>query len=281
MVAGAPHYQSGVAVASKTPFILLPNGLDVEQGRAMAIRVEGTTLVDTYMPIVCSTQQHLIERREKFDGAVLSWLATLAEPILMVGDYNLVADAKCDIVLHRKPAVGTTYFSSDVETNIFRAMTSKGYVDVFRALHPDARAYTTFPAGSWKGMRARIDYFMASAAMLPNIIACKVHPHTPVSDHAGVEVSVKRQGTNPWFPFDAVSLAPSPSTNYYDQWFKQQPPSTVQLTVGMVFFESADRPVPPSGQSTLPTPTSTAITAGGGGRGGRRVGVCMHSEHDA
>ena len=78
--------------------------------------------------------------------------------------------------------------------------------------------------GSWQGMRIRVDYYMASPTLFPTIIASDIHPHTPVSDHAGVEITVKRLSTNRRFPFDAGSPT-SLMISHYNNWF---PPTDQQ-----------------------------------------------------
>ena len=205
MVAGAPHYQSGIAVASKTPFLLLSNGPDVERGRALAIQVEGVTIVNIAAPIVCGTQPYMIQRRAQFDNALLAWLSTLPAPILVGGTFNLAANDQLDIVFPcTYPSSTMPLFTSPIERNLYISTLAAGYTDAFRALHPHTAAYTAFPAGSWHGIRIRSDYFMVSSLLHPSITACNIHNRTPLSDHAGIEISVKRLGTNPWFPFDSV-----------------------------------------------------------------------------
>ena len=250
MVAGALPGQGGVAVASQTPFEILSNGSGVETGHGMAIRVEGYTVAIVYAPIVCSFQDRMIVRREEFDGSALAWIAGLPEPILVAGDLNCAPDPLRDIRIHPRPTGDMVLFTSDVETNFFRTLVSKGYLDCFRSLNPEQRAYTTFPQGDWRGVRARIDHIMASKVMSPNVVACRIHPHTLVSDHAGVEVVVRRPGVKLWFPFDKWSLTPPAPTparynlswlNYIDYY---QPASRV-VTVGMVLIEPNRSPTPP------------------------------------
>ena len=220
MVAGTPHYQSGVAVASKMPFIVLPNGSGIERGRAMAITVEGVTIVNVYAPIVCSSQQFMIQRRVNFDAAFLEWIANLPQPVLIGGDFNMVADAQTDMACRRTSSSGiaSKLFTSDTERNLYRSLvTATGYIDTYRALHPAARQFTSFPTGAWQGMRFRIDLFLASTILSSNITACTIHPHTSVSDHAGLEICVNRLRTNQWFPFDTPA---SQKQDHYNKWFQ-------------------------------------------------------------
>jgi exodeoxyribonuclease-3 len=260
MVAGAPHHQSGVAVVSKTPFLLLPNGPGVERGRAIAIAVEGVTLVNIYAPIVCSKQQLMIDRRVQFDNAVLAWLHTLPDQILLGGDFNLAADATLDIVLRRNASDPMQLFTSDVEHNLYTSLIATEYVDVFRALHPANRAYTTFPRGSWQGMSIRVDYFMASPLLFPTITACKIQPQTPVSDHAGVEITVKRPRINSSFPFESGSPT-SLMVSHYNNWLPptehpyprpSPPPTNIKSSTKRQRGGGRETPQRPVSHSTQP-----------------------------
>jgi len=222
MLPGVPHRQCGVAVFSKTPFLLQTAGATygVEQGRALAVTVEGVTIVNLYAPIVCGTQQRMLERRIQFDEAILSWLPTLPEPLLIGGDFNLAADTQLDYVPSRKYGYTMEFFTSAVERNLYTSLVAQGYIDVFRSLHPTALAYTTFPKGTWTGLQARIDFFMARPALYSSVTSCTVHSHTPaISDHAGVEISLKRLSSNPVLPFHAWSPT-SRSSLHYNKWFR-------------------------------------------------------------
>ena len=262
MICSAPHFQGGVAVATKIPFATLDNGPGVEQGASFAMRIDGVTIVDIHAPAVCSTQPRMIKRRSEFDTALLAWIPTLPEPVLIGGDFNHVPDNQRDIVRHRRnPTYGANHFTSEVEGNLFSTLTTMGFVDVYRALHPTARAYTVHGAGAWQGMRARTDYFMASATMAPDVTACKVHTLTPVSDHSGVEVSVRRQGTDMglWFPFYEWSLTPpTPIPARFFNWF-EPPAKKVEVFVGMVLIEPVYLTGPLANQAP-PPPTPTALS---------------------
>lgn len=82
LVAGTAHRICGVSVISKTPFLLQTTGAaqGVEQGRAMAVIVNGVTIVNLYEPIVCVASQSSsvswIERRAQFDEAVKTRMAS-------------------------------------------------------------------------------------------------------------------------------------------------------------------------------------------------------------
>ena len=226
MIVGIPHRLGGVAVFSKTPFLIQTRGTTqlVEQGRAMAVSVCGVTLVNIHAPIVCGLDHRLVDRRNQFDAAVLDWLPTLPQPILIGGSFNLAADTQLDYVPRSTGGTNSAFFVSSVERNLHTKLVAMGYLDVFRTLHPTTLAYTAFPRSAWTGMQIRADYFMATPQLGAHITSCVIHPHTPVSDHAGVEVCVTRSSPNRWLPFDTWTPT-SRTFMHYNNWFqlKQQP----------------------------------------------------------
>ena len=131
------------------------------------------------------------------------------------------------------------------ERRLFQILENAGYSDVFRDLNPTTSAFTTFPEGKYKGFKARVDYFIASADMQPNIMACTVRPRTIVSDHAAIEITLKRLGTNLWFDFANWHLLPMPKID--PAWYKPKIPIMPQrIVVGMVLM-GPPPPPPPRG----------------------------------
>ena len=269
MVEGAPHYQSGVAVVSKTPFSLLPNAPGIEPGRAIAVRMEGVTVVNVYVPIVCSVGQSMVLRRQEFDAAFLPWLRTLPQPIVIGGDFNAVADRGRDMRVFKAPPGGLDYFDTVVETHLFEQLISEGFTDVFRTHHPDVKgAYTSFPSGSWRGIQARLDYFWASKSMLPDAAATRILTHTPVSDHAGVEIVLKKQSSNAWLPFNEWGQQAKQRVARYRDWFypDQQfvKPLPTVIHLRMVFQPDhpiglfSPHPSPPPPTNVLPSAEAAA-----------------------
>ena len=69
-----------------------------------------------------------------------------------------------------------------------------GFVDTFRALYPDATG-----AYSWWSYRGRareknvgwrIDYFLISERLLPQLRAATIHPNITGSDHCPVGIEI-------------------------------------------------------------------------------------------
>jgi exonuclease III len=69
-----------------------------------------------------------------------------------------------------------------IRTDVLDRLLSAGWVDVFRRLHPDEPGYT-LPAAE---PHVRLDYLLASPALLPRIERCEPAAHEDLaraSDH--------------------------------------------------------------------------------------------------
>jgi exonuclease III len=101
-------------------------------------------------------------------------------PHLIVGDLNAVAPG--DHVLHRKNPVRMQRLMAMQLFVVFRPAIRRllraGYLDCYRALHPDRPGFTFMPGG----LTTRYDYVMADAIMAPRLRSCRV-----VDDVAGVD----------------------------------------------------------------------------------------------
>ena len=244
LVASENYRFGGVLTASKTPFTLLGNS-PAEKGRAMAVRVEGVTAINLYAPIVWNRDQRFLDRREAFDDAASAWIQELPEPHIIGGDINGAASSSRDLCIPNRMQSGTVGFCSMEERRFFRILESAGYSDVFRDLNQTTSAFTTFPEGKYKGFKARVDYFLASSDMQPSIKACTIRPRTIVSDHAAIEITLQRLGTNLWFDFANWNLLPMPKID--PAWSKPKIPIMPQrIVIGMVLM-GPPPPPPPRG----------------------------------
>ena len=109
------------------------------------------------------------------------------KPVILCGDLN-VAHEEIDL---KNP--GTNHFNpgfSDEERGKMTQLLGAGFVDTFRALHPDAR-----DAYSWWSYRAaarernvgwRIDYFIVSERLLGRVETASILPEVTGSDHCPV-----------------------------------------------------------------------------------------------
>ena len=199
---------SGTAVFSKEEPLQVLHGLGVEElddeGRICALEFPQFWFVDVYTP---NAQNELarIDHRMTWDDAFRGFCKGLEDgavpagaeaptgpkPVVMCGDFN-VAHHEIDLK-NPGPNRGNAGFS-DEEREKFTRLVDAGFVDTFRALHPDeAGAY------SWWSYRFnarknnagwRIDYFLVSEALRTQVEAARIHSDVMGSDHCPVSLEL-------------------------------------------------------------------------------------------
>jgi exodeoxyribonuclease-3 len=155
----------------------------------MAVDFGDFFLVNVYTPNARQDLSRLPLRRDGWDPAMRDFLADLdgRKPTVVCGDFNV---AHRPVDLARPEANRGQAGFTDEERIGFDGLLDAGFVDAFRALHPDRRdAYTWWSYRS--GARARnigwrIDYFLISARLLPNLNRCEIFPSITGSDHAPI-----------------------------------------------------------------------------------------------
>ena len=84
--------------------------------------------------------------------------------------------------------------ATDEERERFQDFLDHGFVDTFRHLHPDTTgAYTWWNLMSKARERNtgwRIDYFLVSRALTPNLAGAAIHPDVLGSDHCPVSIEL-------------------------------------------------------------------------------------------
>ncbi|WP_051353701.1 exodeoxyribonuclease III [Atopobium fossor] len=187
---------SGTAVFSKEAPLQVIRTIGAKQaddeGRVCALEFDKFWFVDVYTP---NSQNELkrLDVRLAWDEAYRNFLAQLAQdkPVVTCGDYNVAhqeIDLKNPATNHMNPGF------SDEERESFTKLLDAGFVDSFRHCHPDA-----IDAYSWWSyrMRARernvgwrIDYFLVSGSLTPNITSASILPEVFGSDHCPVELTL-------------------------------------------------------------------------------------------
>lgn len=187
---------SGTAVFSKKEPISVKNGIGSAEydceGRAITLEFEQFYLVNVYTP---NSQRDLARL-----GYRLSWEDKLREylleldrekPVILCGDLN-VAHNEIDLK-NPKPNRGNSGFT-DEERSKMTELLSNGFVDSFRHLYPEAEGVYTW----WSYMNKvrernigwRIDYFIISERLAPEIIDARVECFVMGSDHCPVTLDL-------------------------------------------------------------------------------------------
>ncbi len=180
---------SGTAIFSKREALSVRYGIGVDEfdheGRVITLDMGDFYFINVYTP---NSQDGLkrLDFRMRWEDA---FLLEADKPVIFCGDLN-VAHEEIDIKnpkANRKNAGFT-----DEERGKMTALLNAGFVDTFRALHPD-----TADAYSWWSYRFharennagwRIDYFIVSESLRPRILSASIHPEIFGSDHCPVEL---------------------------------------------------------------------------------------------
>jgi exodeoxyribonuclease-3 len=188
---------SGTALFSKLNvlsenFLLGEERFDIE-GRLIETKFKDFTLFNIYFP---NGGRDLSRVSYKLDFYALllekcDQMHAAGEKIIITGDFN-TAHEEIDL-FHPKPNRKNTGFLPE-EREWVTKFVEHGFVDAFRALHPDKVKY------SWWSYRAnarannvgwRIDYFMVSEALMPKVKDVEYHNDVMGSDHCPVTIHLK------------------------------------------------------------------------------------------
>ncbi|GHV53952.1 exodeoxyribonuclease III [Deltaproteobacteria bacterium] len=187
---------SGTAIFTKPRPLRSGIGIGIaehdREGRVITLEYDNFFLVNVYTP---NSQQELarLAYRMSWEDAFRGYLVSLdrQKPVIVCGDLN-VAHQAIDL---RNPS--TNHFNpgfTDEEREKLTKLLGAGFCDTFRALHPDAKE-----AYSWWSFRAnaraknvgwRIDYFLVSQRLMPQVTDASIHPAVYGSDHCPVSVTL-------------------------------------------------------------------------------------------
>jgi exodeoxyribonuclease-3 len=118
-------------------------------------------------------------------------LRAAGKSIIFCGDVN-TAHREIDLARPKQNQNVTGFLP--IERAWIDEVVSRGYVDIYRALHPDQTgAYTYWPF--WGGARDRntgwrIDYFFITPDLRDRVIDAEIHPSVMGSDHCPVSLTL-------------------------------------------------------------------------------------------
>lgn len=165
------------------------------EGRSITLEFPEFYLVTFYTP---NSQAELarIDYRMQWEDAARKYLLSLdaKKPVILCGDLN-VAHEEIDLK-NPGPNRGRAGFS-DQERGKFTELLQAGFTDTFRMLHPQlAGAYSwwsyRFHARE-KNAGWRIDYFLTSNRLFPQVIKSEILADIYGSDHCPVLLEVGEQ----------------------------------------------------------------------------------------
>mgnify|MGYP001336975235 CR=1 FL=1 len=193
---------SGTAVFSKVKPLEVYNGIGIEkhdnEGRVITANYEHFYLVNCYTPNSKRDLSRLNYRHDEWEVDFLDYLKQLEKqkPVVLCGDLN-VAHTEDDLANPQsnkttKSRPGNAGFT-DKERTSFNNLVNAGFIDTFREFTKGNGHYSWW---SYMGKSRdrnvgwRIDYFMISRKLLPNLVSAKILPDILGSDHCPVEIEL-------------------------------------------------------------------------------------------
>lgn len=186
---------SGTAVFTRLKPINVTYGMGIEEhdheGRVITLEMPDYYLVTVYTP---NSQNELrrLDYRMHWEDDFRAYLQQLdaRKPVIVCGDMN-VAHEEIDIKNPKTNRHNAGF--TDEERQKMTELLGCGFTDTFRALHPDEVTYSwwsyRFKARE-KNAGWRIDYFLVSNRLMPQVTGASIHTDILGSDHCPVEVDV-------------------------------------------------------------------------------------------
>ena len=187
---------SGTAIFTKEEPLAVFNGMDIQkhdtEGRLITLEFPTYYFLTCYTPNAQDGLRRLPYRME-WEDDFRAYVQSLdrTKPVIFCGDLN-VAHEEIDLKNPRSNR-GNAGFS-DEERGKFTELLQAGFTDSFRYLYPDVTG-----AYSWWSYRFharennagwRIDYFVVSNRLAPQIKEAKIHTEIFGSDHCPVELEI-------------------------------------------------------------------------------------------
>lgn len=183
---------SSTAILSKTEPISVVNDMGIAEhdteGRVITAEFKKFYLVTVYTPNSGGELARL-DYRMDWDKAFLNHIKTLEakKPVVVCGDLNVAhkpLDIKNDKSNYNKSAGYT-----QKEIDGMDAIVNSGFIDTFRHFHPEEEKFSwwSFRAGArGKNIGWRIDYFLTSESLQPNLKDAFILNEVEGSDHCPV-----------------------------------------------------------------------------------------------
>ena len=186
---------SGTAVFTRIKPLSVRYGLEEDsepEGRTITLEFDGFYLVNVYTPNAKRDLTRLDYRME-WEDRFRTYLLELdkQKPVLVCGDLN-VAHADIDLK-NAKSNRGNSGFT-DEERGRMTTLLESGFIDTFRYFYPETEgAYTWWsymPKIRERNVGWRIDYFLASARLAPQLIDAAIDCNVLGSDHCPVVLTM-------------------------------------------------------------------------------------------
>lgn len=161
------------------------------EGRVITLEYDTFYLVTVYVPNAQDGLRRL-DYRMQWEDDFFRYIKTLdaRKPVIFCGDLNVAheeIDLKNPKTNHKNPGF------TDEERGKFSTLLADGFTDTFRTLHPKEQIFSwwsyRFHARE-KNVGWRIDYFVVSDRLMPQVESASIHTDIFGSDHCPVELVV-------------------------------------------------------------------------------------------
>ncbi len=187
---------SGTAIFTRHTPLSVAYGIGLDQhdheGRVVTLEMQDFYLVCCYTP---NSQDGLkrLDYRLSWEADFLSYLQRLdaQKPVILCGDLN-VAHEEIDIKNPKSNRRNAGF--TDEERSAFTTLLASGFRDTFRTLYPDEVKYSWWSyrfQARQKNAGWRIDYFVVSERLMPQVADAKIHTDILGSDHCPVELDLR------------------------------------------------------------------------------------------
>lgn len=162
------------------------------EGRLITLEYETFYVITAYVP---NSQDGLkrLDYRMQWEEAFMRYVSALdkRKPVIFCGDLN-VAHKEIDL---KNPKTNTRNPGFTIEErDRFSQLLDNGFKDTFRTLHPEEVTYSwwsyRFKARE-KNIGWRIDYFVVSERIMPNVTEAAIHTEVSGSDHCPVSLRIE------------------------------------------------------------------------------------------
>lgn len=187
---------SGTAIYTRHTPLSVTYGMGIDahdhEGRVITLEMNDFYLVTVYTP---NSQDELkrLDYRMTWEDDFKTFLLVLdaRKPVIICGDMN-VAHQEIDIKNPKTNRRNAGF--TDEEREKMTVLLASGFTDTFRFMYPEEVTY------SWWSYRFkarerntgwRIDYFLVSDRLKPQIADAKIHTDILGSDHCPVELDLK------------------------------------------------------------------------------------------
>ena len=187
---------SGTAIYTRHTPLNVTYGIGIDEhdheGRVITMEMERFFLVCCYTP---NSQDGLrrLDYRMTWEDDFRAYLQRLdaVKPVILCGDLN-VAHEEIDLKNPKTNRQNAGF--TDQERQQMTMLLASGFIDTFRTLYPEQVTYSWWSyrfQARQKNAGWRIDYFIISERLRPQLLDARIHTDILGSDHCPVELELE------------------------------------------------------------------------------------------